>query len=247
MAINFKKLKIAKGKNKSVVFGYIRNCQSLLPQNNSHYNISKLIYFICYAFCRKTEYFTKHGKNMKLNDKYDTLSNINSSESTAYGNIDIDCNNDKNIVYLWTLKVVSFSTIQPVLIIGIDSSKRMHINQRFTALTNKHSYHALVFFDFGIGKITKKMKNDNNPITAYVSSTTIKKNDIIKMELNCCSKKLKFWYNDQMLDNSIIDIDVGNDNVYHMAISSFNQENSIQIISFTYHHLSKCILALHRF
>ena len=121
-----------------------------------------------------------------------------------------------------------------MIIIGIDSSNRAHINGKFATSINKHSFYALAFMYFGIGKIAKK----ETYFTTYICNTKIKKNDVIKMELNCYIKTLKFWVNDQMVDDSIIDIDFSNNNVYNMAITSYNKQNSIKIINFTYRHLS---------
>ena len=219
MEINFEQLKRAKGKDKTAVFGYVRKCQYSLPQNSSYYNIPQLIYFICYAFYTKTEYFTKYGKHIKLNDEQDTVSNIYSSASTAYGNININGNDDGNIIYLWTLKILSLSTNYPVIVIGIDSSNKMYINERFVTTSNKHLFYVFVFLDFGIGEITKK---ENKSVTTYICNLKIKKNDIIKMELHCFNKTLKCWVNDQIIDATINDIDFRKNNVYNMAISSYN-------------------------
>ena len=69
MSLDFEQIKQATKKEKLIISGYIRRCKSMLPKNNSYYNIPELVYFICIAFYRDIEYFTKYGDDVKINDK----------------------------------------------------------------------------------------------------------------------------------------------------------------------------------
>ena len=63
---------------KSIIYGYIKQCQELLSNN------------ICINYCIMNEYFTSHGNNMLLNKNKNIITQINNNgHSIVYGNIEI--------------------------------------------------------------------------------------------------------------------------------------------------------------
>ena len=114
------------------------------------------------------------------------------------------------------------------IVIGIDSSRKSYTDSNFAVQhNNKSSFYGLCCLDLGTGKVSKK---DG---TKYVCDIKIKPNDVIKMRLNTCNKTLKFWINDEEINVDINNIDFRN-KIYNMAFSSYDKQNTIEIINFSY-------------
>ena len=227
-SLNFSQIKQAKIKEKLVVYGYLRQYQSLLPSNNSYYNIPELVYLTCIAFYRQIEYFTKHGKYIKLNNECNKASiELDGKTDTVYGNIDI--NGDDNCIYLWLFKVLT----NRLYYFGIDSSNKNQINDSFAIKSkNKYEYYAAGFNESTVYIYSHKF------VTGYkfLFNGGIKPNDEIKMELNTKTKCLKFYMNKEKESKIIInDINLDDDKTYNMAIEMASNR-SVKLIDFQQIH-----------
>ena len=80
-SVSFERVKFMNQRNKDIVFGYMRNCQSLLPNHNSYYNVNKMIkYLCCLYFCDiiDSKILSDKDENVFLsllaeNNKFDNL------------------------------------------------------------------------------------------------------------------------------------------------------------------------------
>ena len=80
------------------VFGYIRQNQALLNPDNPYYNIPDLVCYICIAYLAEIEYFTVFSDGIKLGDDGKRITKIVSAGfAAAYGNVDINMDNDNCI------------------------------------------------------------------------------------------------------------------------------------------------------
>ena len=222
MSMNFDETKKATNREKIIVNGYIKKCQYLLPSNEPYYNIPQLIYFTVIAFYHKCEYFTKHGDKIEINDKYDTATNKTSTYNTVYGNIDI--NGNESIIYVWKIKII----LVDLIIFGIDSSNKKHLNNRFSAnytsgwIKNEFEFYGCGFSIDCIWSYTKEIDDQE-------CDYGIKKGDIITMELNLRNKTLKWYINDQYINFILTKINFDNKK-YNMAIELRN--SSVQLIDY---------------
>ena len=131
MNTSFDLIKKADQISKDIVTGFIKDAQTLLPNEKStYYNIPELIFILTIIYYFNPEYFTIHGKYMRLNETKDTVERFMDPEAfwirnTVYGNIVIT-KEDKG-KFIWT-----FKTIEPPeeteIAIGIDSSGKAHAN-----------------------------------------------------------------------------------------------------------------------
>ena len=163
----FIKHKNVDNKTINIVFGFIRRCQMLLPNNNPLYNIPSLVEHLCICYYWIREYFTSHGNIITLNEN----KNIAISKgdmwdtNTVYGNIDID---DKPKLYIWLIKLYS-KTYSAYF--GLDSSNKQFCNDDFSQYQHNCS--------------------------EFYGKTERNENDVIKMELNVLNKTLVFYINDE--------------------------------------------------
>eukprot|EP01084_Bolivina_argentea_P289535 497208_1 len=191
-----KKLKTINKSTQYTVYGYVRECQLLLPTDKSFYNIPPLISYLILHYFSINEYFTKYGSYIQLNDAADTVTitdllyeNNAKNENTAYGNTLIECN--KCYIYKWKIKIIEINQDNDIdnciIGIGIDSS-----NKEWTeyCYLDKQS---MGFIYWETGTIEKSK-------IGYHSSdyhTGFKQNDIVTMNINTKQKCIELAVNDK--------------------------------------------------
>ena len=107
----------AEDTQKKIVYGFIRNCQQLLPQNKPYFNIPKSLYNICfkYYFIQfgewiKPEYDARNFKISSNNLQLNTNDTINLARggvwTTVEGIVAVDGIKYPNSIYEWELKII---------------------------------------------------------------------------------------------------------------------------------------------
>ena len=211
----FSKFKSVDSDTKDMVFGYIRKCQHLLPNNNSYYNIPSLVEHICIIYCWIPEYFSDHGHVITLNDNKNIAKNKHNDGQTVYGNCDIV---DNTMLYQWTFKIIGSEYIY----IGIDSSNKNYINTDFSEpYINSYDFYAYN----SVGKIYSR----NNVGREWKNG--FKRGDIVKMEVDAMNKTLSFYINDEYQGIAVQNIDFENKK-YNMAIYLYDNRNEIELMDF---------------
>ena len=203
---------------KDIVFGFIRECEKLLL-NNDIYIIPSIIYHICINYYWMKEYFTLFGKHMKLNDEKNIIQNIDNFVDTAYGNIQID---NKLFLYEWNFKIIKhFAEIA----IGIESSNKHFIDGRFTNKDqNENEFYA--------------MNHDgirySNKVREQFASYDISRENggTVKMIVNVKNKTISFVIDNKSLGIVFDDINFKT-NKYNLAVYIGNQGGEIELVSFT--------------
>ena len=220
-----KLLQKADQQSKDVVSGYLRELQNVI---NPHHATPFHIQCCCLQFYLLTEYFTKYGDNMTLNQAMDTIttkSGISKCHNTAYGNILIDPDDDKIKEYRWDF-TINGSVI--CCYVGIDSSDKKYANDRFTR--NKpdrsgfYAFRCDGYFDY---------KGDGKFKAAHYGPLLqqgCRSGDIISMIVNVRSGILRYYCNGKDLGNAPTWILLNRK--YYMAIEINRIGTSIQLIDF---------------
>ena len=127
--MNLLQIKTIDVRSKNTVFGFIRESQSLFDTETQCY-IPDVVGYIVLMYCYIAEYFTVYGSNIEYNQSTNTIKYISSchgQHETAYGNINIDTND--NCIHRWTLRIINDECYE--IFIGIDSSNKSYINDQF--------------------------------------------------------------------------------------------------------------------
>ena len=104
MAASFTWLKTIPNPYRLCVFGYTRNAQKLLPQNNSYFNIPSLVIFKILEFYFKRDIFTLYDMNVTINEDKTIATHNGGTYDAVYGEIII--NFDSGLIYEWKIKVL---------------------------------------------------------------------------------------------------------------------------------------------
>ena len=205
-------------RTKDIVIGYIKQCQLLLPQNNTYYNIPSLVRHLCMAYYLIKEYFTKHSKDIELNENGSIATNTASDFRSAYGNIVID--GELLMIYKWWFKILRAS----VICIGIDSSNKKHIDVDY-------SNPEINYCNFGAYYCGGKKYGHDLAYNGVDYGDAWGEDEVIKMELNTKKRTLQFHVNDKNQGIAFKDIDFKN-KTYHMAIAMYGEQDSLELIDF---------------
>eukprot|EP01084_Bolivina_argentea_P130621 230585_1 len=208
-----------------LITGFIRCIQSLIK----YQIIPTSIINLCFQFCQK-EYFTVHGANISFDKVTNTITRILKPKCrpcTAYGNIQISNNNIG--IFSWTFKVLLKSGNK--IYIGIDSSNKNNAKRN---LSKKHTFYVFngsTIYDHCGEKKRLGFAQDYWRV-----------NDIIKMEINIKTKRIKYYLNDKKPQTAFYFIDFNNDKIYNLAIhfreTRYTYNGSIQLIHFEFTKLS---------
>ena len=137
---NLEELKQYGGRDKDVVFGFMRQMQLLLPNDtNPYYNIPPLVIYICLYYYRHYEIFTLCGDEMSIN-KTNNIVKCHRYYNTVYGNVIID--GSSQAIHVWKLKILE--NIRKYIYVGIDSSNKQVRNEDFSDPdVNGHSFYSV--------------------------------------------------------------------------------------------------------
>ena len=222
----FDEIKKIDERTKIIVLGYIRLCQKLLSsKNNPYYNIPELINYLCIIYYHHSEYFTKHGQFIQLNQNNDTITRIlkvSNTDNSVYGNILIDAAVNLNIIYSWTFKIIESS----LMFIGIDSSNKKHIGGDFSFFNGDY------FYAYGGGDGIGNHGWIYSQITLEEEyGDNLKINDELRMELNTKNSTMRYFINNIDQGIAFQDIDFDDNKKYYMAIC-LTSSSKVKLIDF---------------
>ena len=225
--MDFEKVKQVRQRDKDLAFGYIREAQDLLPNdNNPYYNIPEIVRFITVLYVYLAEYFELCGDSLNISDDQITIDYdqcYESERSTAYGAIRI--NNQKVFrKYKWNFKVNI-----------IDEGVIIDFAIVYSGFVNVYSfYNAALYYAFKVVDGGVEANNRNDKSIGYSDSgnknIVIQDGDIVSMELDLESKTLYFSVN-EIRHYEYFNIDMDNHTEYKLAIS-MDDPASVTIIDF---------------
>lgn len=179
--------------------------------------------------CSIQEYFTVHGGNIIVNYRL-TQARLNLMNThtvhTVYGNAVVMYDDTSIKQYIWNFKLFKLLS-DDVFVIGIDSSKKKHIQTNFADSTiNTNDFYA-----FGSkGKIFTSTNQSNMDIFAHPDYDIWKSNDEIRIELDCTYNTLSLFINDNCR-GLILNIKAAT--TYNLAIAMTPKYGIIELMTFT--------------
>lgn len=201
-------------------FGFVNQIQKSLPTTNAYFNIPSAIILYVAAYFGNIEEFEIRGRGKFVisDDKRTATVTGGESWSSAYGAIQIPSNS--NIHCLWKIKL---SKLDNAFFVAI-ASKR-DTTQDFQYNSNDPFY--CLYGNTSI--LESRQLGTDGPFTDIGAKT----NDIITMELNLKTRKIKWMINDQPCGTrSILENDA---NVsFYLAVSAFTCNDSLTIMEFKY-------------
>eukprot|EP01084_Bolivina_argentea_P285048 488730_1 len=226
---DFWRLKSATMESQLLVFGFVRNSEftSDFKSNALYMNIPPLISWVVLSYFHVFEHFEIIGKDIKLSDDKLIMikDNPKSWRNTTFGSIIIP--SDIKAIYKWDLKFLWIDSYRKALI-GIKSS-----NEDYDAplVRRKNDLKYCAFYCKN-GRIFRHNQHGSMIYATNATTNHIKTGDIISMELNLESKRIKYLMNDEDLGASNIEIETGKDITYRLAISIQTPKTAVQIIAF---------------
>ena len=88
MSLNFEEIKLIDQKTRNIVFGFIRNSQSLLPKSQTYYNIPPIVYHCCLLFFWLKIIPISFSNKYKSNYNIIKLIDNNKAIQKSYVNVD---------------------------------------------------------------------------------------------------------------------------------------------------------------
>eukprot|EP01083_Nonionella_stella_P142180 439379_1 len=187
---------------KDLVFGFIRDIQKLLKDENDHiYQSPMIITHLCLMYYYLSEHFTKSGANIKiLNKPRNRIQKQPSGEywspnhntlNTAYGHVNIY--GTTNNLFVWKLKMMKISrdewdSMNSNIKIGIHA----HKSDGFTCrVNNYYTIDELGRPDPSIG-----LGLSNIAFSDWIRAPYIETGDVVTMILNEQDKTLRFYVTD---------------------------------------------------
>ena len=206
-----------------LVFGFIRNCQSLLP----NLIIPSPLYLIFFDYYYISDLFGKHSPCIEVSgDGNDTIKANTSDRCCAYGYQWIDSISNKLIKY--EVRINRCDPFDSATMIGITTDDS-NINCAFRQTTEKQIFYA--FDNDG-----DKYWHDAVSYRSY--GDTFEQGDVVRMELNLSTGTIIYYINDESQGIAFKDIEKGDDIKYKLAVELYNDEDSCTIIS----HSEECLL-----
>ena len=221
MALSIQEMHEIPQEIQDIVFGWIKQTKQEIFPSAYQYEIPPLINYVILLYYYHGEYFSKHGSNLLCNDTKDVIKLIRMDDCSAYGNIMI--NNKYHKIYQWKFKIIEGSR---GICIGIDSSNKLHINERFQNGDDM----APQFYGYGSNG-RRYEPDDCNVLTVWTKEAYYKTGDTVKMICNTMHQTLEFWVNSKLCV-TWNNIDFDQTKFYHMAISLYSTQDSLKLIDF---------------
>eukprot|EP01084_Bolivina_argentea_P130047 229608_1 len=209
---------------KNAVFGYVRRFQDKAPS---------IIQYLCLCYYLDMDYFSKHASHFTVNDRRDIVTSMLKlgkygfqKWGSVYG--DVAITNDSPVKFRWTFKILQsqfFRSDMSSIYIGIDSSNKTHYEGYFwNNVLNRNNWYA--YGGSSPYRYCDWIDYENIP-----KGKPIRKDDIIKMEVNVVDKTISYTVNEEDLgiifDNIILE-----KRTYNLAICLTEENDSVQIINF---------------
>ena len=225
--MDLEKVKQVRQSDKDLAFGYIREAQKLLPNNdNSYYNIPEIVRFITVLYVYLAEYFELCGDSLKISDDQMTIDyepDFANSTSIAYGAIRI--NNQKGFKkYKWKFKV-NIINKDVIIHFAIISSHYLSVS-KFDRADVYYAFTLVV--DAQVGASSSHSKSMRYTESGY--KPRIQDGDFVSMELDLDSKTLHFSVN-EIRHNQYFNIDMGTNTEYKLAVE-IDDPASVTMIDF---------------
>ena len=197
------------------VFGFVRNAQRQLPNEQAYYNIPESITLVILAHFGVLERFYLWDKNhITVNQLRTTCSHLTNAVRTIYGAVEIK--EYPHALYRWTFTSISVEK-WGLLCLGIDSSNRKWTEDDYTEREDVHPF-------YSFGPTFKYDLNGRHSIGIGGSHIVWTDLESITMELNTKNKTLGFYFDENkgginLRIVAFINVDFKNeDRVYTLAV-----------------------------
>ena len=238
MTLNFELLKGADPRTKDIVNGFIKNSQVLLPnEENAYYNIPSLVFMMTLLYYYNPEYFTKHGRDISLNETKN-IAHLEKSAgySTVYGNITITKKDQGK--HIWTFNI-SEPNKQVIMTIGIDSSAKRFLNADFNTIENECAFYGYQCYGEDSSDPNIKIQGylaynddiDTNRYSWRYGTCYSAEVSIVKMVIDMDDKTIRYFVNDEDQSIAFKDICFDKDEEYTMCVS-MDETVTIQLIDY---------------
>ena len=235
MALDLEKLKKIDIKAQHLVFGFVRRCQQLLPDQsvNAYYTIPPLVSYLCLSYFHLAYLDqTKYGKYMILNKEENSIT-IDKGESgthvhdwskgnTIYGNQWLKSNS--NMIYEYELEITNIHPSFSDVYIGISSNDKIIESYMYEGVDKGDIYYAQT--NWG-----RKQTNDNDSTQHNNGKQYSTSGDKIKLIIDFKMKKFQFIVNDDENGAYFSNIKVGDDIKYKLAISMYRHGDIITVLN----------------
>ena len=224
---NLEELKQYCGRDKNVVFGFMRQMQLLLPTDtNPYYIIPPLVIYICLYYYRHYEIFTLFGDKMSINEA-NNIVKCHGNYNTVYGKVIID--GLSQAIHVWKVKILELK--YGCIYVGIDSSNKAVINEDFSDPDeNENSFYSVD--QYGSSNLKWMDECTVKTIRNLNYEGEIKKDDCMTMKVNPSKKTIKYFKNEMKTEFKLFeDIDMSEGVKYHFAVA-FAGKGSVQLIDY---------------
>eukprot|EP01084_Bolivina_argentea_P167508 290706_1 len=221
---------------KHLLNGYIRDIQTLLPQNKTCYIIPPEITMICMLFVVPTEYFKDYDDNLTVSGIHSNVITMNKDISVcvAFGGFIIDFKKLKRHILRWKFKIIQYD---PLYYSSDEedstSTNWMHFEEEMSIgidLLNNQNEKCKHSYSFGSdGAYYRKERQ-----IVQNTDNAFGKDDTITMELDCFNKTLKYYLNDK--DLRIAFDNIYGDEPYRMAMLIVGNY-SVELVEFDIHKI----------
>ena len=194
------KAKAVNQRDEDLTFGYLREAQLLLPNDdNPYYNIPEIVAFITVLYFHMAEYFEFCGDNLNLSDDRMTVKYVLDymEETSAYGAIRIN-QQDKIKKYIWTFRVENIDNSASINFGIVESN--CELEGDFKKYGKYCSFESL-FANGSIIADACDIGSENVDENAYPEE--LNDGDIATMELDLNKQRLYFFVNQKLNCESI--------------------------------------------
>ena len=221
------KTKAVSQRVKDFTFGYIREAQSLFPNDhNPYYNIPEIVAFITVLYVNIAEYFEFCGPKLKISEdqmtvKYDSEQ---TQDTSVYGAIRIN-KQDKIKKYKWKFMI---NIIEDSLVIDFGI-----VDANCKIINSYAMYQVSGTFECSDGSIVAIADANNiGSVSEDKNEDALKVNDgdIVELELNLEQQRLYFLVNQQR-HYQYIKTTLEDDKEYKLAMC-MDEQASVTIIDF---------------
>ena len=222
-----RKLKKIDRKSKLIIYGFIREIQTLLSQNKLLYNIPLAIGNIILLFYFEMDEFDLFADGLQLSTDRRTVGvakRIHEHWAGAYGTTGI--NSENNIRCYWKIKIMKE---KGNMFIGV-------VTNRDIQEPYQYKFYGNAFYTFfnhgdchGHGQVRDHLENE------ILYGKSYGQDDVVGMYLDLIQKEIHFGVNDKEYDIAFKNITCGSDIVYYLGISVHAIGNEMRIIDFGYY------------
>ena len=229
MSLNFEQTKHINPKIKNLVFGFIRNVQPLLPQNNVYYNIPEIVFHGTLLFYNPMDEWDKKyvGKGDTL--KGNSITHNTLSHSSSFGSIIASDSGE----YHWKFRLqnIGEQSVYWSVVIGIwkvKSNDEPPIHTYFTSSgykNNELTYKCGYAYNVNMGTLVDNRGENAKHGGPY--GVKCKSGDIVSMTLNFTDLTLKYNVNGKDMGIAFKNIE---NTKYRAALSMSGKGNVVELM-----------------